>query len=417
MFYSSLVSNGWRKKLTSSSAVQQLCVNRKWIASQAVKRKATLQLQLSSTPHGQAPNYWQRLPFVSGLAAACPAILFNAYHTSERVICEPQVPDLTLRTNAIQVTHATASAAESSLTSLLNSIKNTCQSIGSDVIKLARYTRRLFLYALFGMPLLGLAPTAYLLGDAFPALEDLTWDYILWAVEGLGPCFIKLSQWASTRPDLFPPRLVQRLSRLQCDVTVRYPSSVVEQTLTESFGEQWREVLEIDLLHPIGAGSVAQVFRGKMRDDSRDVAVKMIHPHVEELVKVDMELLSVFAYFMDQFPSLEILGLGETCRQFGESMRLQLDLRIEARNLLQFASKFTSDKWAVFPEPVQGLVSKHVLVETLLEGAPISSYMNAHCEVSYEGGFSWYPIALLLTAMSMISFGLMRYRSGRRSTS
>jgi len=286
----------------------------------------------------------------------------------------------------IQVAYGSANAAESSLISILNSIKSTCQSIGSDIIKLARYTQRLLMYALFGMPLLGLAPTAYLLGNTFPALEDLTWDYILWAVERLGPCFIKLSQWASTRPDLFPPRLVQRLTRLQSDVTIRYPSSVVEQTLTESFGNQWREVIEIDLLHPIGAGSVAQVFRGKMRDGSRDVAVKMIHPHVEELVKVDMELLSVFAFLMDQFPSLEILSLGETCRQFAESMRHQLDLRIEARNLVQFASKFTAEKWAIFPEPVQGLVSKHVLVETLLEGAPITSYMNAQCEVSYEEG-------------------------------
>jgi len=391
MFYNSFVLNGWRKKLSSSSAVQ-LCVDRKWIASQAVKRKVIK--QVPSTAHGQTPKYWQRVPFVYGLAAACPAVLFNAYHTSDRVICEPQMVDLTLRTNVIQLTPTSSSAAESSLASLLNSIKNTCQSFGSDVIKLARYTRRLLLYALFSMPLLGLAPTAYLLGEAFPALEDLTWDYILWAVEGLGPCFIKLSQWASTRPDLFPPRLLQRLSRLQSDVTVRYPSSVVEQTLTESFGEQWREVLEIDLLHPIGAGSVAQVFRGKMRDGSRDVAVKMIHPHVEELVKVDMELLAVFAYFIDQFPSFEVLGLGETCRQFGETMRHQLDLRIEARNLLQFASKFTSDKWAVFPEPVQGLVSKHVLVETLLEGSPISSYMNAHCEVSYQAvGVVYYPTA------------------------
>jgi predicted unusual protein kinase regulating ubiquinone biosynthesis (AarF/ABC1/UbiB family) len=27
------------------------------------------------------------------------------------------------------------------------------------------------------------------------AAEELTWDYILWAITRLGPCFIKLAQW------------------------------------------------------------------------------------------------------------------------------------------------------------------------------------------------------------------------------
>ena len=34
--------------------------------------------------------------------------------------------------------------------------------------------------------------------------EDVLWKYITWMIETLGPTFIKLAQWASTRPDLFP---------------------------------------------------------------------------------------------------------------------------------------------------------------------------------------------------------------------
>ena len=39
------------------------------------------------------------------------------------------------------------------------------------------------------------------------------------ALEELGPCFIKLGQLLSTRPDLLPPDYIEALSRLQNTVT------------------------------------------------------------------------------------------------------------------------------------------------------------------------------------------------------
>jgi hypothetical protein len=101
-----------------------------------------------------------------------------------------------------------------------------------------RYLDRLFCYVLYGTPILILAPATIAFGDYFPALEELVWDYCLWSVVQLGPTFIKLAQWASTRPDLFPPRLVERLQSLQDNVRVKYNFDVVEKTLNEAFGDK-----------------------------------------------------------------------------------------------------------------------------------------------------------------------------------
>eukprot|EP01035_Chromulina_nebulosa_P018198 gene18198-23860_t len=72
-----------------------------------------------------------------------------------------------------------------------------------------------------------------------------------------GPTFIKLAQWASTRPDLYPPKLIERLQKLQDKVLVHYSIKHVETTLQDAFGQNWRDLIEFDPL-PIGSGCVAQ---------------------------------------------------------------------------------------------------------------------------------------------------------------
>ncbi len=227
------------------------------------------------------------------------------------------------------------------------------------------------------MPLAGLVPLSYV----YPPAEDITWDYATWAITQLGPCFIKMAQWVSTRPDLFPPKLIKRIECLQNDVKVNYSFAIVENTLSDAFGVDWKSKLTLDP-KPLGAGSVAQVFRGTLHkaNKSIDVAVKMIHPHVAELVKTDMELLTHLANFFDRFPSLEILSLGESCREFADVMNEQLDLTVEGKNLTKFTKKFAHEKWVEFPAPVDGFVTKNVLVETLMEGVSVSKYMKMAAE-------------------------------------
>lgn len=263
------------------------------------------------------------------------------------------------------------------------SMKQRLYDTFSAMVEFSRYVERLLMYAIFGLPLVGLLPASYGFRSVYPPIETFTWEYLLWAVHQLGPCFIKLAQWASTRPDLFPPNLVEKLISLQDDVAVHYSFAEVEETMKTAFGPDWKEIIAVDP-KALGSGCVAQVFKGKLKTPNGGdaaVAVKMIHPHVERQIKTDMNILSAVARFIDCFPSLEILSLGETCRQFAESMNRQLDLRVEASNLVKFAKKFSHDTWAVFPQPIEGFVAKNVLVETLMDGSPISRFMDLPAKI------------------------------------
>lgn len=122
--------------------------------------------------------------------------------------------------------------------------------------------------------------------------------------------------------------------------------------------------------------------------------MKMVHPHVEQLIRTDMELLTIFADFVDRFPSLEILALGESCRDFAATMNGQLDLRVEGKNLVKFAKKFAHEKWACFPQPIEGFITKNVLVETLMEGTPIKHFMKMTSDNADE---AWEKLKLKLS--------------------
>lgn len=272
---------------------------------------------------------------------------------------------------------------------LITLIRQHIQEIARDIARKLQYLRRILIYVLYGIPVAILAPTATTLDKIIPGYEDMIWNYCFWTILQLGPTFIKMAQWASTRPDIFPPKLVEKLVELQDNVQVNYTTETVQKTLQDAFGSDWKDRLDLDLQNPIGAGCVAQVFKGVLRDKNNksfteNIAVKMIHPHVESLVHIDMELLSIFAKFLDKFQSLEMLNLGETFSEFGEMMKRQLDLRNEAFNLKVFSKKFKNENWAVFPSPVEGFIKKNVLVETLMEGSSILNYMKLKDDMSEE---------------------------------
>jgi aarF domain-containing kinase len=248
-----------------------------------------------------------------------------------------------------------------------------------------RYVERILTYLVVGAPLAGLVPAQYVLGSTFPELENVTYGYLVWAIQRLGPCFIKMAQWASSRPDLFPPKLIERIEKFQDDVQISYPMSVIENTLRDAFGDDWKTKIVLET-KPLGTGSVAQVFQGLLKTagastEGIKVAIKMIHPHVEELVRTDMELLTMFATWVDKMPSMEVFAFGDTVKDFATCMNQQLDLRLEASHLVKFTKKFANEKWALFPKPVEGFVTRNVMVETLMEGTPINYFMNLPADV------------------------------------
>jgi ubiquinone biosynthesis protein len=118
------------------------------------------------------------------------------------------------------------------------------------------------------------------------------------ALESLGPIFIKFGQILSTRPDLVPHDIASELARLQ-DRVPPFGEAAVEARLREAFDgkdgradQTWRDIFSAFDMTPIASASIAQVHFATIADDNpvgkhggREVAVKILRPDIHEAIQ------------------------------------------------------------------------------------------------------------------------------------
>ena len=104
------------------------------------------------------------------------------------------------------------------------------------------------------LPLLCLLPMTYLSESCMAMWREA----LLLTVQHMGPTFIKLGQWASTRRDLFSPEFCNLFSKLHTRAA-EHAWSVSQSNLEKAFGDRWADVLLMMEEKPIGSGCVAQV--------------------------------------------------------------------------------------------------------------------------------------------------------------
>jgi aarF domain-containing kinase len=217
--------------------------------------------------------------------------------------------------------------------------------------------------------------------------SNVAWWYTLMSLQGLGPAFVKLAQWAATRRDIFPPNVCDRFSKLH-DKGTAHSWSHSNSLLTEAFGDYESKGLHIDQNHVIGCGSAAQVYSGSLttNDMTRQVAVKILHPHFQHMVERDLQFFKSVANLLNALPieKLKMLNLPRVVDNFAVILRRQADLHVEGDNLIQFRRNFNGADQignVFFPCPIDGWVDRNVLVEELVvDATPIAHFISDSSE-------------------------------------
>jgi ubiquinone biosynthesis protein len=190
-------------------------------------------------------------------------------------------------------------------------------------------------------------------------------------LEAMGPTYIKLGQLLSTRFDLLPPAYTTALSRLQDEVEP-FPYPQVAALVAEELGSDIRHLFADFDTEPLAAASLGQVHRATLRS-GREVAVKVQRPDAREDVTGDLKTLTTLAALADKRTDVgRTYGFERLLAEFERSLRLELDYRREARNLLRFGEITSGYDLLVVPEPVLELTTGRVLTMDYIDGRKVT---------------------------------------------
>ena len=103
----------------------------------------------------------------------------------------------------------------------------------------------------------------------------------------LGPVYIKLGQWLSSRADILPQPYMEELSKLQDDVPAA-PFDKVKPIIENELGPIDQKFDSIDQ-NAVSGASLGQVYRGKVQ--GQEIVVKVKRPGIEKIVEEDLKVL------------------------------------------------------------------------------------------------------------------------------
>lgn len=191
------------------------------------------------------------------------------------------------------------------------------------------------------------------------------------ALQELGPVWIKFGQMLSTRRDLFPPAIADQLSLLQ-DKVASFDGKLARGYIEESLEgplEQWFDDFDEQAL---ASASIAQVHTATLKENGKDVVIKVIRPDILPIIKADIKLMYRIANWVPLLPDGRRLRPKEVVREYEKTLIDELNLLRESANAIQLRRNFENSAMLYIPEVYPDYCRENVMVMERIYGIPVS---------------------------------------------
>jgi len=207
-------------------------------------------------------------------------------------------------------------------------------------------------------------------------------------LSNLGPIYIKFGQTLSTRPDLVGSEIADYLRLLQ-DKLPPFDSGVARELITKEFlchprenGDPKKTIMDSRLRgndimpfshfddNPIAAASISQVHKAQLATGEY-VAVKILRPGIHKKYNRDIKLLYFLAKIVSKFSKAKRLKPVKVVDKFHETMKFELDLRLEAAAASELMDNMRNDHNIIVPKIYWDLTSENILTTQWLDGTSI----------------------------------------------
>jgi ubiquinone biosynthesis protein len=193
------------------------------------------------------------------------------------------------------------------------------------------------------------------------------------AIDRLGPSYVKLGQFLSTRPDIVGPKVALELERLQDRVAPMSRQAAIG-IVEASFGAKIESLFE-SFGEPVAAASIAQVHRADVKTDEglRTVAVKVLRAGVDRRFARDLADMFFAAKLAEgSSPELRRLRPVQVVETLERSVRMEMDFRLEAAAASEYAENAKQDPEIRAPAVNWNLTTREVMTMEWIEGIPLA---------------------------------------------
>lgn len=180
--------------------------------------------------------------------------------------------------------------------------------------------------------------------------------------------FIKTGQVLSVTGTFLPPAYGEALAKLQDKVPAR-PFHEVEGRLHEAFGADALSRFGSFDKTPVAAASLAQVHRATTRD-GRELAVKVLYPDIERLVRIDLAVLRSLLPVVKLL--LPVSRVERVLEQLAAMLSRETDYVHERQNIEHMRGIFAGRRDVVVPQVEAELTNAGVLAMSFESGVKIS---------------------------------------------
>lgn len=208
-------------------------------------------------------------------------------------------------------------------------------------------------------------------------------------LETLGPTYIKMGQFISTRRDIFGKEFSDEFTNLRDNV---YPLTQAELFTSISALKDANAIASISR-EPLASASIAQVHKALLKrntnknssQDKKDqrVVVKIKRPNIENDIRTNIKFL---VFTLSVLNSLDLIENAvdsiDLLRDFESSILKEIDFKNEAAQISLFRTIYKDNKSFYIPKVYRKYSNNDIIVMEYVPSQPISSFKGNRKELA-----------------------------------
>ena len=210
--------------------------------------------------------------------------------------------------------------------------------------------------------------------------ENFEVSDLRYAMEELGPAFIKLGQLLATRPDMVGNEIADDLKLLR-DNTPVTPFDEIRKVIEGELGQPVEEVYSEFNEEPLGSASIGQVYKATLKDSGMEVAVKVQKPGIREVIEPDVKILNRLAGTVDKHVTKSrTYNLPAMAKEFERSIFKELNYMEEVKNINKITNNFKEVDYIKIPDVYPEYCTTKLINMELIDGYEVTDLYGKEIE-------------------------------------